>query len=211
MPLFKIINHNKNTTIFIWKIEESLAELKKSVKLNDRSIKRIQGMRSESHKKGFLAVRKLLETAQITDFDLYYTEDGKPHLKDGRIITISHSFDYSTIAISNGEIGIDIEKNRDKIQRIATKFIGKENEYLSKKQLTEQLTIIWGAKESLYKIYPDGGLLFIEHLPIEKFTIEDKETKGYILKEPMKKSFKIYFDSFNDYTLVYATNETKDS
>ena len=210
MPLYKTIKHNKNTTIFIWKIDESLAQLEKSVKLNDRSIKRIQGMRSESHKKGFLAVRKLLETTQLTDFDLYYTDDGKPHLKDGRIITISHSFDFSTIAISNNEIGIDIEKNRDKIQRIATKFIGKENEYLSKKQLTEQLTIIWGAKESLFKIHPDGGLLFIEHLPIEKFTINDKETKGHILKEPMKKSFKIYFESFNGYSLVYATNETKD-
>ncbi len=209
MPLFKIINHNKNTTIFIWKIDESLAQLEKSVKLNDRSIKRIQGMRSESHKKGFLAVRKLLETAQLTDFDLYYTDDGKPHLKNGRIITISHSFDFSAIAISNNEIGIDIEKNRDKIQRIASKFIGSENDFLCNENLTEQLTVIWGAKESLFKIHPDGGLLFIEHLPIEKFKLYQKTTTGQILKDTTNKTYKIYFDIFDGYTLVYATNEIK--
>lgn len=209
MPLFKIINHNKNTTIFIWKIDESLAQLEKGVKLNDRSIKRIQGMRSESHKKGFLAVRKLLETAQLTDFDLYYTDDGKPHLKNGRIITISHSFDFSAIAISNNEIGIDIEKNRDKIQRIASKFIGSENDFLCNENLTEQLTVIWGAKESLFKIHPDGGLLFIEHLPIEKFKLYQKTTTGQILKDTTNKTYKIYFDIFDGYTLVYATNEIK--
>ena len=209
MPLFKIINHNKNTTIFIWKIDESLAQLEKSVKLNERSIKRIQGMRSESHKKGFLAVRKLLETAQLTDFDLYYTNDGKPHLKDGRIITISHSFDFSAIAISESEIGIDIEKNRDKIQRIASKFIGEENDFLCNENLTEQLTVIWGAKESLFKIHPDGGLLFIEHLPIEKFKLYQKTTSGQILKDTTNKTYKIYFDIFDGYTLVYATNEIK--
>jgi phosphopantetheinyl transferase len=210
MPLFKIINHNKNTTIFIWKIDESLVQLEKSVKLNDRSIKRIQGMRSESHKKGFLAVRKLLETAQLTDFDLYYTNDGKPHLKDGRIITISHSFDFSAIAISESEIGIDIEKNRDKIQRIASKFIGSENNFLCNENLTEQLTVIWGAKESLFKIYPDGGLLFIEHLPVEKFKLHEKTTSGQILKDTINKSYRIYFDIFDGYTLVYATNEIKE-
>jgi phosphopantetheinyl transferase len=210
MPLFKIINHNKNTTIFIWKIDESLAQLEKSVKLNDRSIKRIQVMRSESHKKGFLAVRKLLETAQLTDFDLYYTNDGKPHLKDGRIITISHSFDFSVIAISESEIGIDIEKIRDKIQRIASKFIGSENNFLCNENLTEQLTVIWGAKESLFKIYPDGGLLFIEHLPVEKFKLHEKTTSGQILKDTINKSYRIYFDIFDGYTLVYATNEIKE-
>lgn len=209
MPLFKTITHNKTTSIFAWKIDESLQELETSIVLNEHSQKRLNGMRSESHKKGFLAVRKLLEVADLSDFDLFYTEDGKPHLKDGRKITISHSFEFSVIAISDSDIGIDIEKNRDKIQRIASKFIGKEADYLVDDQLTEQLTVIWGAKESLFKIHPDGGLLFIEHLPIEPFRLYRKHTKGHILKHPFKESYHIYFDIFEGYTLVYATNEIK--
>ncbi len=209
MPLYKTITHNASTAIFTWKIDESLQDLESTVLLNERSQKRVSGMRSESHKKGFLAVRKLLEIAGLSDFDLFYTEDGKPHLKDGRKITISHSFEFSVIAISDTEIGIDIEKNRDKIQRIASKFIGNEADYLVDEHLTEQLTVIWGAKESLFKIHPDGGLLFIEHLPIDAFNLYRKKTTGHILKKPLKESYAIYFDIFEGYTLVYATNETK--
>lgn len=209
MPLYKTVTHNTTTTLFIWKIDESLQTLESSILLNEHSQNRINGMRSESHKKGFLAVRKLLKVAGLSDFDLYYTKDGKPHLKDGRQITISHSFEFSVIAISDTEIGVDIEKNRDKIQRIASKFIGKESDYLVDEQLTEQLTVIWGAKESLFKIHPDGGLLFIEHLPIDEFNLYRKQTRGHILKKPFNESYNIYFDIFDGYTLVYATNELK--
>lgn len=209
MPLYKTLKHNSTTTVFVWKIEESLQDLTSTVLLNNRSQKRIDGMRSESHKKGFLAVRKLLDVAGLSDFELFYTEDGKPHLKDGRKITISHSFEFSVIAISDSEIGVDIEKNRDKIQRIASKFIGKESDYLVDKNLTEQLTVIWGAKESLFKIHPDGGLLFIEHLPIDEFNLYHKQTTGHILKKPFNEHYNIYFDIFEGYTLVYATNEPK--
>jgi len=209
MPLYKTITHNPTTTVFVWKITESLIGLKESVILNERSLQRINGMRRESHIKGFLAVRKLLQTAGYTDFDLFYTDDGKPHLKDGKLITISHSFDFSVIALSNTEIGVDIEKNRAKIQRIASKFIGEEQKYLVDENLTEQLTVVWGAKESLFKIHPDGGLLFIAHLPIDAFTLEDKKTTGHILKDPFKESYGIYFETFEGYTLVYATQEEK--
>ena len=209
MPLYKVIEHNKNTTIYIWKITESLEDLKKSVLLNERSKIRISNMKSESHIKGFLAVRELLRIAGYTDNDLFYTEEGKPQLKNNKKITISHSFDFSVIGVSNSEIGVDIEKNREKIKRIASKFIGSEQEYLIEANLVEQLTVIWGAKESLFKIHPNGGLLFIKHLPIEKFDLCNKQTIGHILKEPFKERYAIYFEIFEGYTLVYATNEIK--
>ena len=125
-------------------------------------------------------------------------------------ITISHSFEFSVIAISDQEIGVDIEKNRAKIQRIASKFVGVEKEFLVDENLTEQLTVIWGAKESLFKIHPDGGLLFIEHLPIDAFDLYYKQTKGHILKEPFKETYDIFFDIFDGYTLVYATQQEKE-
>ena len=131
MPLFKSITHNSNTQIYIWKITESTEELLLNVHLNDSSKKRLATMKSESHIKGFLAVRKLLEHCQLSDEDLYYNDVGKPLLKNGTHITISHSFDFSVIGLSNSIIGIDIEQNRDKIIRIARKFIDKESAYLT--------------------------------------------------------------------------------
>ena len=58
------------------------------------------------------------------DKDLYYDYMGKPHLHDGRHISITHSYEFTGIIIvsSKEKVGIDIEKQRDKIIRIAKKF-----------------------------------------------------------------------------------------
>jgi len=203
--LHKTIKPNKNTTVLVWKIEEKLSFLE-DIYINPKSKIRVNGMKSEVHKKGFLSVRHLLAKLDYTDDDLFYTEDGKPHLKDGKQISITHSFNFSAIIVSNQVIGIDIEKNREKIKRIASKFIGKEGDFLTDDKLIEQLTVIWGAKESLYKIHPDGGLLFKHHLPIEKFKLEDKKTRGWIKKDNFYEVFNIYFEFIDDFTLVYALN-----
>jgi hypothetical protein len=55
------------------------------VQLNEKNCIRLEGMKSEMHQRGFLS--KLLQTAGYTDFDLYYDELGKPHLKDDKYIS----------------------------------------------------------------------------------------------------------------------------
>jgi phosphopantetheinyl transferase len=201
--LYKTIKPNKSTTILVWKISED-KDFLANIYLNENSKNRISRMKSEVHIKGFLSVRHLLAELNYTDDDLFYTEDGKPHLKDGKRISISHSFNFSTIIVSNQVIGIDIEKNREKIIRIADKFVGDETKFLTKNDLVKQLTVIWGAKESLFKIHPDGGLLFKHHLPIEAFKIEDKKTKGWIKKDNFYEVFNIHFEFIDEFTLVYA-------
>ncbi len=205
MPLYKSLKPNKNTTILVWKIEEDLSFLE-AIFLHENSKNRIAKMKSVIHKKGFLSVRHMLKILGYTDADLFYTEDGKPHLKDGKRISITHSFEFAAIIISNQVVGIDIEKNREKIIRIADKFIGNETAFLTDGNLVEQLTVIWGAKESLFKIHPDGGLLFKHHLPIEKFKLSDKKTKGWIKKDNFYEVFTIHFEQFDGFTLVYALN-----
>ncbi|OIQ36200.1 MAG: 4-phosphopantetheinyl transferase, partial [Bacteroidetes bacterium MedPE-SWsnd-G1] len=179
MPLFKTIQANENTIVYVWKIEEAVDELRNNIHLNERSISRIEKMKSELHQRGFLSVRYLLKEAGYSDDELFYTEDGKPHLKDGNHISITHSYTFSAIIISATQVGIDMEMNREKIKRIAHKFVDSENDFLVEKKLIEQLTVIWGAKESLFKIHPDGRLLFREHLPIEPFKLTDTKTKGW--------------------------------
>ena len=203
--LYKTIKPNKNTIVLVWKITEE-KDFLANIHLNENSKNRISRMKSEVHIKGFLSVRHLLAELNYTDDDLFYTEDGKPHLKDGKRISISHSFNFSTIIVSCQVIGIDIEKNREKIIRIADKFVGNETKFLTEKDLVKQLTVIWGAKESLFKIHPDGGLLFKHHLPIEAFKIEDKETRGWIKKDNFYEVFNIHFEFIDEFTLVYALN-----
>ena len=206
MPLHKKIQHSPNTQILVWEITESKESLLDRLNLTQNSLSRIENMRSELHQRGFLSVRHLLHKAGYTDSDLFYTKEGKPHLKDGKHISITHSFTFSAIAISSNEIGIDIEKNREKIIKIAPKFIADEYDFMAEENVIDFLTVVWGAKESLYKIHPNGGLLFKHHLPIEPFRLEDGKTRGWIKTTNFYEVYQIYFEKIKGFTLVYATN-----
>jgi len=204
MPIYKTIKLTEHTTVIVWKIEESLDELYQGISLTQNSVNRISNMRSEIHQKGYLSIRHLLKNIGYEDYDLFYTEDGKPHLKDGKHISITHSFIFSAVIVSDYEAGIDIEMNRSKIIKIASKFIADECDFIKEPHIIEQLTVIWGAKESLYKIHPDGGLLFKHHLPIESFKLSDKQTRGWIKKDNFFEVYDIYFEQLENFTLVYA-------
>lgn len=207
MPLYKTINVNKNSKVLIWKIEESFNDLSNGISLTLQSHERVIGMKSELHQRGFLSVRHLLKEAGYTDNDLYYDAYGKPHLKDGNHISITHSFTFSGLIISKeNKVGIDIEKRRDKIVKIAHKFTPIE-EYKSianHDALVSKLTIVWGAKESLYKIYGKKKLLFLNHMYIEDFSFDSDTTTGKILYEGTTSEYHIHFLEIEDFTCVYA-------
>ena len=133
MPLYKSIEVNSQTNVKIWQISEPLDFLTSNVELNSASLKRLSTMKSSIHKCGFLSVRMLLKAFGYTDQDLYYDHFGKPLLKDGRFISITHSHNYAAVVTSNQQVGIDIEKQRAKIAKIALKFVGYESNYLDKK------------------------------------------------------------------------------
>ena len=207
MPLYKTLTVNNHAKALIWKIDEPFEELSKGVFLTDENQQRVNGMKSDLHQRGFLSVRHLLKEIGYTDNDLVYDEYGKPHLKDGNFISITHSFIFSAIIISTEQpVGIDIEMQRDKIVKIAHKFTPIE-EYKSianHDALVSKLTIVWGAKESLYKIYGKKKLRFLENIYIEDFSFDTNETTGKILCEGETSDYVIRFLEMEGFTCVYA-------
>ena len=115
MPLYKTIRIDPNTNVLIWKIEESYDSLCEGIELTAHCQSRVDNMKSDMHKRGFMSIRHLLAVANYTDHDVYYDDFGKPYLKDGKHISITHSYEFSGIIISNNPVGIDIEKQREKI------------------------------------------------------------------------------------------------
>lgn len=206
MPLYKTLTPNSQTTVKIWKITESFDELKKPVKLRNTCEQRVMSMKSELHQRGFLSVRHLLAEFGYTDFDLYYDDYGKPHLKDGKHISITHSFQFSAVAISDSLIGVDIEKQREKIGVIAHKFVDYEFDYLKKEdpEYVRKLTVIWCAKESLYKLFATPGLSFLQNCLVLPFTFQDDETVSWIDFEGQKQRFNVHFLEFEGFTCAYA-------
>ncbi len=207
MPIYKTVTLVNNIKVLIWKIEESIEELTTGITLTTTSQNRVDAMKSELHQKGFLSIRHLLKEEGYTDSDLRYDEFGKPHLNNGHHISITHSFTFTAIIISpEHPVGIDIEKRRDKIVKIAHKFtpIDAYKSIANHDALVSKLTVVWGAKESLYKIYGKKKLLFLDHIYIEDFAFEDQKTSGTILYESKSDDYDVHFEEIEDFTCVYA-------
>ncbi|WP_414000027.1 4'-phosphopantetheinyl transferase family protein [Flavobacterium sp. W1B] len=215
MPLYKTIHISRsigNTTqILVWKVTETFAELLEQVVLNDSNRNRLNGMKSEMHQRAFLSVRKLLQETGHTDLDLYYDEFGKPHLHGEKHISITHSHNFSAIIISDETVGIDIELQRDKIIRIADKFCDSEFQFLDtdSEEYIRKLTVIWGAKEAIFKIRNEKGISFKNHIKVGTFELENKEATAELHFNNLIKDFKIHFEEIEGFTLVYAFQENE--
>ena len=207
MPLYKTIDCNEDTQLLIWKITESLDELVSEVKMKPKTQLRFDNMKSTLHKRAFLTVRMLLKEIGLTDVDLHYDSSGKPYLDNGKHISITHSHQFSAIIISDHYIGIDIEMQREKIQRIADKFVTKEFEYLDPKNEREyikKLTVIWGAKEAIFKIRNEKGISFKDHIEVDSFQLNENSTDAVLNFNNLSIKYHIDFSEIEDCTLVYA-------
>ena len=205
MPLFKTISIDEQTKVFVWKITESFDQLFSEVALNNVSLARMENMKSESHRKGFLGVRMLLQHIGHTDFDLYYDVFGKPHLKGEKHISISHSYEFSALAISKKKIGIDLEKLKEKTLKIAPRYMDISHlKNLSVEDKIKKATVVWGIKETLFKIKNEFGISFLDHIFESPFSLEDKKAKAQLKFNNQVENFKIVFDSIEDYIFVCA-------
>lgn len=208
MPLYKIINFSATTQILVWKITESYEQLFLEVQLNVKSLKRLKAMKSQLHQRAFLSVRKLLQHANFSDFDLFYDALGKPFLTIDKHISISHSHEFSAIIISNQKAGIDIELQREKIIGIADKFVNNDEKLIlrttNREDYIKELTVKWGAKEAIFKIRNELGISFKNHIKVHSYEIQDQETTAILEMENVKQQFAVYFEEFENFTLVYA-------
>ncbi|MAZ72707.1 MAG: 4-phosphopantetheinyl transferase [Flavobacteriaceae bacterium] len=206
MPLYKTITVGNEAKVLIWKIEESFEQLAQGISLTKHCHNRVNGMKSDLHRRGFMSVRHLLAAQGYTDHDLFYDTNGKPHLRDGKCISITHSFIFSAIIISETEVGIDIEKQRPKILKIAHKFtpIEEYRTLANDDAIMRKLTMVWGAKESLYKSFATPGVSFLQHIYVEDFRLDDLKSTARVSFQDSKENYRIWFLEFEEFTCAYA-------
>jgi phosphopantetheinyl transferase len=223
MPFYKEININSNTVAYFWKITEDINWFKEKALLNEKSLSRLQTMQSVSHQKGFLSVRMLLQHINLTDFDLYYDAFGKPHLKvesqmskvksqeinninsKQKHISISHSHEFSCICISNKPVGIDIEICKEKTLKIASRYMDISHlDNLTVADKIKKATIIWGIKESIFKLKNEKGISFPKHIFERPFKLEDKKGTAQLIFNNNIEDFQFQFDIIEEYAFVCA-------
>ena len=169
MPIFFQNQVNDTTRLGIWKIEESEEFFLSNVPLQKEV--------THPHKRlQHLAGRFLLQFL-FPDFpyDLIRIADTrKPYLADEQYhFSISHCGDYAAAIVSkNQRVGIDIEIPSEKVERIKHKFLNEREQEVGNWQEAigngQLLTLLWSAKESVFKWYGEGGVDFRQHIQLKK-------------------------------------------
>lgn len=140
--------------------------------------------------------------------NLMYLPTNKPYLEGRKEhISISHSHDKLVILVNGKEnTGVDIELIREKIVNIKHKYLS-ENELKCFSNDIETLTVLWAAKEALYKVYGLKEVDFIKHLFIEEFKADENNFYGRIELPNFKKRYLLSKRKEGNYILVYLLSE----
>ena len=132
---------------------------------------------TEHRKEEFLISRSALAAAlnPLPLSAVYYNGDQPKH--EAGHISISHTKSGAIAAYSaTVEVGIDIEGVRPQISRIAQKFIrADEEKYLASLGAIHAQQLLWGIKESLFKLFGSGNVDFKKHLHITSLSNEGSD------------------------------------
>ena len=172
MPLvFRNIVH-ESSIIGVWKIEESMQELTEMLNPDSEQLYMLNSFSNEKRKKQWLGYRIVLRNIIASEnWRINYDQYGKPFIEDyPYYISASHSGDYAVAIINKSRVGIDIEKIRDRIERVKNRFLTeKELDFIGEKNRLEKLHVCWGVKESLYKLNGTPDVEFRSNIVLDQF------------------------------------------
>lgn len=125
-------------------------------------------------------------------------------------VSLSHSGEWAAALVNTaGPVGVDIELIRDKAQRLASKFLSApETAAAALTPTPAHYTLLWSAKETLYKLANQRGLIFKTQLLLGTFVAAGAGTiPGTLLVDGQATRHLIcYCQPAAGYVLTYASN-----
>lgn len=200
------------TSFSVWKIEETAEELLAQLQLKEHEISYLDSLNNGKRNLHWLSTRVLLRRMMFTDsyIDCRVDENGKPYLTNfPHFISLSHSYDYAAVMVSRDKaVGIDIEIIKEKIERIAHKFMDNtELSFISGQDRIEQLYACWCAKEAIYKLHGKRNISFLDHIRIMPFEYSGQGSFEATLDTGSSvKRLRVYYDKFDGYMIGYVSD-----
>jgi len=216
MPLFYQQDINETTRLGVWQITEDESFFLEKVPIS-RDIthphKRLQHLAGR-YLLQFLFPQFPYELIRIADTKKPYLEDEAFHF------SISHCGNMAAALVSSAfRVGVDVEESTPKIHRILHKFLHPtELTWLSEQQqkpfstehenpLARYLlpTLLWSAKESVYKWYGSGQVDFSEHIRLSSFEFFQKGAiPALFCKTTEPFLFPVHYEIFSNLCLSWV-------
>ena len=205
MPLFDK-NISLSSNVQLWNITEPWTDLIKSFDEDEEINSFILSTKNDSRKQQFLASRILLKN-EFGNWKTTTNGNGKPYpIDNSSEISITHDRGIVGLIKSRNPCGIDIQEITTKVIRVKSKFIN-ENDFYWTSEKEKDLTVVWCAKETLYKINGNPNIFFKEHMIIEKSN-QENILIGKIIHPEFRKDYKLKVHFIENYCLVYTFDNT---
>ncbi|MEM1120853.1 MAG: 4'-phosphopantetheinyl transferase superfamily protein, partial [Bacteroidota bacterium] len=193
----------------VWQIEETEDYFQERLELFPSEVRQLSKIKGRLRLE-WLASRWLLHRLSGRQLRGACLKDefGKPYLTGSNFeISISHSREVVAVIAAPYNIGIDIQQEVSKIERIAKKFVRPvEKNSLQSTTKIPHLHIYWGAKEALYKAYGRKQLGFVRHLHVDPFVFDLAigRTTAAIHKDDFHQYFDLFYENVAGFYLVYV-------
>lgn len=201
---------DEDTEFALWKIEEQADELYRQLQLNPEEKAFVEGISNGKRHLHWLGTRVLLRKMLNTEeyIDCRVDDHGKPYLFTLPYhISLSHSFDYAAVMISRkSAVGIDVEQIKQKVERIAHKFMRPEElAFIEPEHRIEQLYVCWCAKEAIYKCYGQKEVSFLDHIILQPFKFNERgDVQARLNNGEVDLRYTVGFMQYEDYMLGYV-------
>lgn len=205
VPLFYQQHINQFTQLAIWKIEEDENFFLQKAKPT-YSIASYQKLLQH------LAAKHLLVELE-NDFpisEVLNNENGKPYLPNNEFyFSVSHTKNYAAVVVSTKQqVAIDIECQHQKVLQVQHKFLSNNEKLLMQKivaetQFAELPTVLWCAKETMFKLYAKGNVDFKTMLQLQLNTLTHNEFKAAIITEKSTTLVTVNYKLLNDICLTF--------
>lgn len=205
MPRVKLTVRGEKSAWALWRIEESEPELA-FLALETCPSEMIAPHKRLEYLAGRSLIRDLVEQFNDPYNGLRKDNHGKPFLKDlNSEISLSHSYPYVAAQIHPTiSVGIDIEQPKEKLLKIASRVLSKDEEIDAGDQIDKHC-IYWCAKEAMYKIHGKRGLHFSHQLNLDPFEMmHEGSLKGRITVRDFSQEVSLGYLVEPDYVLVYT-------
>ena len=225
MPLHSFQRLSPAAVLGLWQLTETAAELWPNLPQTETYQALIPATADATRQAQWLAGRVLIhkllaEMLPQTTADVLVRNDatGRPWLAGqaaGLAVSLSHSGAWVAAVLAHGgRAGVDVEIIRDKAQRLAGKFLAPD-EWTAAQATTHVMpnyaahthyTLLWSAKEALYKLAARRGIIFRQQLLLHEFS---PQTSGEIpatllLDDAKTRHFICYCQPAPGYVLTYC-------
>ena len=225
MPLHSFQRLSPTAVLGLWHLTETPAELWPGLPQAEAYKVLIPATADATRQAQWLAGRVLihrllkeLPAQSVANVVVNNDLTGRPWLAGdtaGLAVSLSHSGAWVAAVLAHGgQAGVDVEVIRDKAQRLAGKFLAPD-EFAAAQAVTHALpdyaahshyTLLWSAKETLYKLAARRGIIFKKQLLLNAFT---PQTTGAIpatllLGDVQTRHFICYYQPAPGYVLTYC-------